>query len=100
MAAAVMMVFVDGSCRQRRRQWDGGMMTQCHWQQWCLWPMVAATMAMVIVSCEAAVDATTTIPSLALMAAAKTPSPRPPSTVASIDDDCYCRHRRLPLPLP
>ncbi len=38
-----------------------------------------------------AVDATTTIPSLALTVAAKTPLLLPPSTVPSIDDDCRCR---------
>jgi hypothetical protein len=36
--------------------------------------MVAAAMAVVVINCAVAVDATTTIPSLALTAAAKTPS--------------------------
>jgi hypothetical protein len=75
MAAAAMMVFVDGGRCQRRRQWDGGTMMQWHLQQWLLWPMAVAAMAVIIVNCAAAVDATATILSLALMAAAKTPSP-------------------------
>jgi hypothetical protein len=47
-----------------------------------------------------AVDATTTILSLALTAVAKTPLPPLPLTVASINDNCYCRHQRPPLSLP
>jgi hypothetical protein len=57
-------------------------------------------MAVVVVNCAAAVDAIATIPSLALMVAAKTPLLPPPSTVASINNDCYCRHRWPPLLLP
>jgi hypothetical protein len=62
--------------------------------------MVAAVMAVVIVNCAVVVDATATIPSLALMVVAKTPWPPLPSTIASIDNDCYCRRQRPPLPLP
>jgi hypothetical protein len=58
----------------------------------CLWLMVAAGMAVVMVNCSSAVDAAATIPSLALTAAAKMPLPLPPSTAASIDNKCYCRH--------
>jgi hypothetical protein len=47
--------------------------------------MVAAAMVVVVVNCV--VDATATIPSLVLTAAAKTPLLLPPSTVTSIDDD-------------
>jgi hypothetical protein len=75
-------------------------MTQWHWQQWRLWPMVAAAMAVVVVNCATAVDATATIPSSVLMTAAKTPLRPPPLIVISIDNDCYCRRRRLPSPLP
>jgi hypothetical protein len=99
ITAAAMVTFVDSSCRQRRRRWDGGTMTQWHWQQWPLWPMMAARMAVVVVKCAAVVDAATTIPSLALMAAAKMPLPLPPLTIASIDDDCYCCCQRSLLPL-
>ncbi len=68
-------------------------MTQSHWQQWLLWPMVVAATAVVILKCPAAVDATATIPSLAVStAAAKTPLPLPPSTAASISNDCYRSH--------
>ncbi len=67
-------------------------MVQWHWQQWHLQPMVVVAIAVVIVNCTVAVDATATIPSLALMAAAKMPLLPPPSTIASINDDCY--HRR------
>jgi hypothetical protein len=67
-------------------------MTQWHWRQWLLWPMVAAAMAVVILNCPAVVDAAAIIPSPALTAAAKTPSPPPPSAAASIGNDCYrCR---------
>jgi uncharacterized membrane protein len=62
-----------------------------HWQRWHLWQMVVAAMAVININCAAAVDATATIPSLALTAAAKTTSPPPPSTVVSINNDCYCR---------
>jgi hypothetical protein len=54
--------------------------------------MVAVAMAVILVNCAAAVDATATIPSSALTVAAKTPLPPPPLTVASIDNDCYHRH--------
>ncbi len=57
-------------------------------------------MVVVLVNCAAAVDATATILFSALTAAAKTPSPTPPSTVASIDDNCYRHHQRTPSPLP
>ncbi len=40
-------------------------MMQWHRQRWRLRPMVAAAMAVVVVNCTAAVDATATIPSLA-----------------------------------
>jgi hypothetical protein len=53
--------------------------------------MVAAAMAVVVVNCAVAVDATATIPTSALTAAAKMQSPPPPSIVTSIDDDCYRR---------
>jgi hypothetical protein len=67
-------------------------MMQWHWQRWHLWQMVEAAMLVVILNGAAAVDATATIPSLAMTAAAKTPSPPLPLTVFSIDDDCYhCR---------
>jgi hypothetical protein len=85
MAAAEMMVFVDGGRCQRRQRWDGGAMTQWHRQQWRLWQMVAAAMAVVVVNCAAAVDATATIPSSALTAAAKA------ITAAAID---CCFHQR------
>jgi hypothetical protein len=47
-------------------------------------PAKVMAMAVVIVSCAAAVDAATTIPSSALTAAAKTPLPLPPLIVASV----------------
>ncbi len=75
------------------------MMQWHHWQ-WHLRPMVAVAIVMVVPNCAAAVDAATTIPSLALMAAAKTPLPPPPATAASIDDECYCCRWQPPLPLP
>jgi hypothetical protein len=53
--------------------------------------MVAAMMVVVVVNCAVAVDAAATIPSLALMAAAEMPLPPLPSTLASINDNCYCR---------
>jgi hypothetical protein len=53
--------------------------------------MVTEAMAVIVVNCAAAVDATATIPSLALTAVAKTPLPPQQSTVASINNDCYCR---------
>jgi hypothetical protein len=72
-------------------RWDGGMMTQWHPQQWCLWPIVVVAMAVFVVSCAAAVDAAATILSLVSMAAAKMQLPLPPSTTASINNSCYCR---------
>jgi hypothetical protein len=78
MAAVVMVVFVDGGRHQWRRQWDGGRMTQWHWQQWRLWLMVAVAMAVLVVNCAAAVDAAAAISSLVLTAAAKTPLLLPP----------------------
>jgi hypothetical protein len=71
-------------------------MTQLHWRRWCLWPTVAAVMAVIIVNCAGVVDATTTIPSLALTAAAKTPLPLLPSTLASINNNCYRRRQQPP----
>jgi hypothetical protein len=65
-------------------------MTQWHWQQWLLRPMVVAAMAVIVLNCPAAVDAATIIPSLALMGVAKTPLLPPPSAAASIGNDCYC----------
>jgi hypothetical protein len=47
--------------------------------------LVVVAMAVLIVNCVAAVDATTTVLSSASMAAAKTPSLMPPLTAASID---------------
>jgi hypothetical protein len=91
MEAVAMVVFVDGGHREQRRRWDGGTMMQWHLQQWHLWPMVTAVMAVVAVNCAVAVDAATTIPSSALMVAAKTPLPLPPSTTTSINNNCYCR---------
>jgi hypothetical protein len=52
--------------------------------------MVEAAMAVIIINCTPAVDAATTILSLASMAAAKMPLPLPPSTAASINNNCYC----------
>jgi hypothetical protein len=69
-----------------------GMMTQWHRQQWHLWPMVAAAMVVVVINCAAAVGAAATIPSSALTAMAKMPLLPPPSTAASIEDNCYCCH--------
>jgi hypothetical protein len=91
MAAAAMVVFVDGGRHQWRRWWDGGTMTQWHWRQWHLWPMVAAAMVVIVFNCAVVVDAAATIPSLLSTVAAKTPLPLLPLTTASIDDDCYCR---------
>jgi hypothetical protein len=54
--------------------------------------MLVAAMAVFVINCATAVDATATIPSSALTAAAKTPLLLPPSTVTYIDNDCYC-HR-------
>jgi hypothetical protein len=70
--------------------WDGGTMMQWHRQQWHLWPVVVAAMAVIVLNCAAAVDAATTILSSATAAAAKTPSPLPPLTAASIGNDCNC----------
>jgi hypothetical protein len=53
--------------------------------------MVAAAMAVVVVNCSAVVDPNATIPSLASMAAAKTPLPMLPSASAFINNNCYCR---------
>jgi hypothetical protein len=55
--------------------------------------MVAAAMVVFVVNCAGGVDATTTILSSVLLAVAMTPLPLPPSTVISIDDDCYCHHQ-------
>ncbi len=66
-------------------------MTQWHWQQLRLRPIAVAAMAVIVVNCAVAVDTTATIPSSALTAVAKMPSPPLPSTVASINDNCYCR---------
>jgi hypothetical protein len=68
-------------------------MTQWHPRQWHLWPMVLAATAVLVINCAVVVDAAATIPSSALLAAAKTPSPLPPSNAASIDNDCYCCHQ-------
>jgi hypothetical protein len=92
-----MVVFVESSCHQWRRWWDGGTMTQWQPWQWHLLPMVVAVMAVIVVNCAMAVDAAAAIPSSASMAAAKMRSQPLPSTIASINDDCYCRHQRPPL---
>jgi hypothetical protein len=92
MATVAMVVFIDGGPRQWRLPLDGGMMTQSHHQQWHLWPMVVAAMVVVSVNCAAAVGAAATIHSLAFTALAKSPLPPPPSTAASIKDNCYCCH--------
>ncbi len=75
-------------------------MTQWHPRQWRLWPMVAAAMAVVIVNCAVAFDATATIPSLVLMAAAKMALLPLPLTATSIDDDYYCCRWQPPSLLP
>jgi hypothetical protein len=67
------------------------MMAQWHPWHWRLWPMVVAAMLVIVVNSAVAVDAATTIPSLALMVAAKTPSPLLPLTAA--------HQQRLLLPL-
>jgi hypothetical protein len=54
--------------------------------------MVVVAMAVVILNYPVAVDAAATIPSLALMVVEKMPLPPPPSTAASIGNDCYCSH--------
>jgi hypothetical protein len=54
--------------------------------------MVVAAMVVVILNCPAAVDAAAIIPSSALAAAVKTPSPLPPSATAFIGNDCYHSH--------
>jgi hypothetical protein len=87
MAAAAMVLFVIGSCCQRRGRWDKGAMMQWHRQQWLLWLMVAVAMVAVVLNCPMVVDAAATIPSLASMAAAFMPSTPPPSTAASIGND-------------
>jgi hypothetical protein len=71
-------------------------MMQWHCQQWCLQPMVAVAMVVVIVNCAAAVGAAATIPSLAFTALAKMPLLPLPSTAASIKDDCYPCRRQPP----
>jgi hypothetical protein len=87
MAAVAMMVFVNDSRGQRRRWWDEDAMTQWHWRQWLLWPMVVAAMVVVVLNCSAAVDAAATIPSSASTAAAKTPFLPPPLTTTFIIHD-------------
>jgi hypothetical protein len=67
-------------------------MTQWHLRQWCLWPMVVVAMGVLVVNCALPIDAATSILSLVSMAAAKTPSPLPPLTATSMDNDCYCCH--------
>jgi hypothetical protein len=57
-----------------------------------------AVMAVVVIDCAATVDAAATIPSLALMVAAKMPLLPLPSTAASINNDCYCCCQLPPLP--
>jgi hypothetical protein len=68
------------------------MMTQWHLWQQRLWPMVGAVVAVVVINCAAAVDASATILSSALIAAAKMPLPLLPLTPASINGNCYCCH--------
>jgi hypothetical protein len=75
-------------------------MIQWHPLQWGLWPMVAVAMAVFLVNCLVVVDVFTTIPSSALVAAAKTSLPPSPLTTASIINNSYCRHQQLPSPLP
>jgi hypothetical protein len=58
--------------------------------------MVVAAMAVIVLNCPAAVDAAAVIPSLVSTAAAKTPSPLPPSAATSIGNDCYCSRQRSP----
>ncbi len=77
MAAAVMADFVNSGCCQWRWHWDGGTMMQLHQQQWLLWPMVAAAMAVIIKNCAVVVDVAATIPSLVSMVVAKITSPPP-----------------------
>jgi hypothetical protein len=62
--------------------------------------MVVAAMAVVVLNCPAVVDAAATIPSLASTALAETEFLPPPSTTASIGNDCYCSRQQLPLLLP
>ncbi len=100
MATVAMVVFVEGGPRQRRQRWDGGTMMQWHCQQWCLRPMVAVAMVVVVVNCAAAVGAAATIPSSALTLAAKTPSLPLLWTATSIEDDCYPCQQWPPSPLP
>jgi hypothetical protein len=67
-------------------------MPQWYWRQWCLWLMVAAAMAVIVVNFSVVVDAAATILSLGSTAVAKTPLLLPPLTATSINDDCYhCR---------
>jgi hypothetical protein len=100
MVAATMVIFVDNDCYRGKQQLDGGIMTQWHPQQWRLCQMMATAMVVVVINCAAADDAATTFTSLALMVAAKTPSPLPPSTAASINNDCYCCRQQPTSPLP
>jgi hypothetical protein len=99
MAPVALVIFIDCGCHQRRRRWDGATMTQWHWRRWRLLAdggsgngSQSPAMAVKVLNSPVAVDATTTIPSLALTAAAKKPLPPPPSTAASIYKACYC-HR-------
>ncbi len=62
MAAVAIVVFVNGSCHQRRRQLDGGTMTQWQPWQWRLLPMVAGANAVIVVHYVVAVDAAATNP--------------------------------------
>jgi hypothetical protein len=52
--------------------------------------MVVAAMAVILLNCAAAVDAATTI--LSLPVVAKMQLPLPPSTAASVGNDCYHCH--------
>jgi hypothetical protein len=67
-------------------------MTQLHWRQWLLWPMVVVAMVVVVLNCPVMVNAAITIPSLASMAVAKMPLPLPTLPTAFIGNDCYCSH--------
>jgi hypothetical protein len=62
--------------------------------------MVAAAMAVVIVNCAEAIGAATTIPSSVYTVLTKMPLLPPPSTAASIKEDCYCCRQQPPSPLP
>ncbi len=65
-------------------------MTKLYPLQWPLRPMVAAAMAVIVVNCAGAVDAATTIPSMASTAVAKTPSPPLPLTMTAFAVIDYC----------